>query len=61
MQKDKQVECKACTPKFDAVKARKMSWEEVRKVYPRFSGYCEKCGYYGAKYASFEHYIAGDY
>ncbi len=35
---------------------------EVRKRWPRLMGNCPKgCGYHGIYYASYEHYIAGDW
>jgi hypothetical protein len=37
------------------------SWE-VRKLFPRLSGECPKgCGYTGIAYASFLHYVSGDW
>lgn len=46
---------------FDKEKANGMTPDEVRKEFPRGNIYCDKCGYYGVMYASFEHYIAGDW
>jgi hypothetical protein len=35
---------------------------EIRKRWPRLSGTCPKgCGYQGIWYASYEHYICGDW
>lgn len=35
---------------------------EVRKRWPRLIGTCPKgCGFHGIAYASFEHYVAGDW
>lgn len=35
---------------------------EIRKRWPRHSGLCPKgCGYYGIAYASYAHYIYGDW
>lgn len=35
---------------------------EVRKRWPRLDGLCPKgCGFYGAAYASYAHYIMGDW
>lgn len=35
---------------------------EIRKRWPRLSGHCPKgCGFYGAAYASYAHYIYGDW
>jgi hypothetical protein len=33
----------------------------VRRHYPRFNGNCPDCGIHMIGYASFEHYIAGDW
>jgi hypothetical protein len=38
-----------------------MSAERVRELYPRFFGTCPDCGAQLIQYASFEHYIAGDW
>lgn len=39
-----------------------MSDEEVRRRWPRLDGPCPKgCGYTGIYYASYLHYIAGDW
>jgi len=47
---------------FDYEKAKHMSSEEVRKNYPRQAGLCPLgCGYNGVSYASYEHYLAGDW
>jgi len=36
--------------------------EEVRRRWPRMHGVCPKgCGYVGIAYASYEHYIMGDW
>ncbi len=48
-------------PKFDLDKSRTMTAVEVRRAYPRFSGICPDCGYYGALYHSMAHFIAGDW
>lgn len=38
------------------------SSEEVRKRWPRLNGPCPKgCGFVGIAYASYAHYIAGDW
>lgn len=49
-------------PAFDEEAALKIAdpWE-VRRRWPRFSGECTKCGFNGVAYASFVHYIAGDW
>lgn len=46
---------------FDADAARGLSSAEVRRLWPRFFGTCQMCGYHGIYYASWEHYIAGDW
>jgi len=38
-----------------------MSNREVRRKYPRYDGICEDCGAQVIVYASFMHYIAGDW
>jgi hypothetical protein len=39
-----------------------LSSRQVRALYPRLDGVCPKgCGYVGIAYASFAHYIAGDW
>lgn len=50
-----------CTPKWDEVDAQTLSSDEVREKYPRFSGTCPDCGWYGIIYASQMQYIMGDY
>jgi hypothetical protein len=42
---------------FDPVQARDMSSTEIRKRFPRIT--CQECG--TVVYASYEHYIAGDW
>jgi hypothetical protein len=56
----------ACThykvmPKFDSVAARGLDSYQVRERWPRFDGTCPDCGEGGIYYASYEHYIAGDW
>jgi hypothetical protein len=46
---------------FDPEAARDLSADEVRRRWPRFSGFCFRCGFSGIFYASFEHYVAGDW
>lgn len=50
-----------CRPRFDADKTRGMDAHYVRENYPRFSGQCPDCFQNVIVYASFEHYIAGDW
>lgn len=50
---------------FDDAAARKLPPNEVRKRWPR--GYftkdapCKECGYVGIYYASYPHYLSGDW
>lgn len=46
---------------FDAEKSRGLTANQVRNDYPRFHGKCPDCGETMIGYASFEHYIAGDW
>ncbi len=47
---------------FDSKASANMSSHQVRQVYPRLFGKCPKgCGYEGIAYASFEHYVSGDW
>lgn len=47
---------------FDRKAIGRLSPPEIRKLYPRLVGACPKgCGYQGIAYASWEHYIAGDW
>lgn len=52
---------KCLPPQFDRNKAYSLTAEEVRKLYPRFCGQCPDCKCTLVLYASFEHYIAGDW
>ena len=46
----------------DELDAKSLSTDEVRKRYPRLSGLCPKgCGFNGIAYASFMHYLLGDW
>jgi ribosomal protein S27E len=38
-----------------------MTVREIRQRFPRKFGKCPDCGWEGIVYASFEHFIAGDY
>jgi hypothetical protein len=53
----------ACTHgvTFDEAAARGLSVQEVRDHWPRHSGKCERCGYDGLYYASYMHYLSGDW
>lgn len=46
---------------FDEKASAGLSSNEVRKRWPRFWGRCPDCGEQLIKYASFAHYIAGDW
>jgi hypothetical protein len=46
---------------FDEAAARGLDEHEVRRRWPRFMGTCPDCGCQLIKYASFAHYIAGDW
>jgi hypothetical protein len=49
-------------PKFDLEEAEKPeNHTKVRELWPRFCGKCPDCDYNGILYASFAHYIAGDW
>jgi len=48
-------------PEFDSELARTMSAIEVRRRFPRGNWHCQKCESSVITYASFEHYIAGDW
>lgn len=46
---------------FDEEKAKNMTPDEVRKAYPRGWDTCPDCHQQLIRYASFMHYIAGDW
>jgi len=48
-------------PEFNEKEAQSMSSYEVREKYPRFCGRCPDCGLNLILYASFTHYLAGDW
>lgn len=48
-------------PTFDAQAAEGLGAREVRLRWPRFEGSCPTCGARVLCYASFEHYLAGDW
>lgn len=58
-----QVKCehKKVMPAYEPVAANLMTAFQVRQHFPRFAGECPDCGFDGVIYASFEHYIAGDW
>lgn len=45
----------------EGVELFKLSSQEVREQYPRYSGRCDDCGTLVILYASPEHYVAGDW
>ncbi len=48
--------------KFDEVAAEHLSVAEIRKRWPRLWGNCPLgCGFNGTGYASWKHYIMGDW
>lgn len=46
---------------FDSEAAKDLSVYEVRKRWPRLDGVCPLCGFVGIGYASYQHYIMGDW
>ena len=48
-------------PSFDEEAARGKSSTEVRKMWPRFFGICPDCGQQYILYASYSHYLMGDW
>lgn len=50
-----------CQVTFDPAAAQKLTVEEIRKRWPRFYGPCPDCGQQMIVYASFSHYIYGDW
>jgi hypothetical protein len=51
----------AATPAFDHAASRGLPVHEVRRRWPRFFGPCPTCGERLIAYASWEHYVAGDW
>lgn len=60
---EEQFNCKDCLPEFDVDTAKTLNGNcyEIRHRWPRFSGECTTCGYSGIRYASYEHYLMGDW
>lgn len=59
-----EIECshpKLKRPKFDAEKSRGKDADWVRRHYPRGYQHCPDCDADVILYASFEHYLAGDW
>ena len=52
---------KLTLPDFNEEKAIKMTSDEVRQHYPRKTEKCPDCGAPVIMYASFMHYICGDW
>ena len=48
-------------PAFDLAAASGLEAEEVRRRWPRFHGVCPTCQGLLISYASYEHYILGDW
>lgn len=48
-------------PIFDEKKARRMTRAEIKRNYPRTAAVCPDCGNTVVLYASYVHYIAGDW
>ena len=46
---------------FDVDAAKSMTVAEIRKTFPRHFGKCAKCGWEGIYYASYSHYVYGDW
>lgn len=59
----KKSECEhtSLKPAFDEEKAKTMTASQVRQTYPRAYGKCKECGWEGIMYASYAHYIYGDW
>lgn len=52
----------AVTPKFSLeALGEDTSSHAVRKMFPRFMGNCTECGQLAIVYASFEHFLMGDW
>jgi len=51
----------AVLPQFDWETAQTMTPTEVRKKFPRFHGVCPGCNEQVVVYASYEHYLSGDW
>jgi hypothetical protein len=54
-------EHKGVAVSFDEQASRGLSSATVRRLWPRFFGTCPDCGRSLILYASFAHYIAGDW
>lgn len=63
-QAENSSEClhQTCLPAFDLKEAEQLKDSfAVRKRFPRFWGVCAECGSSVIAYASYEHYIMGDW
>lgn len=60
---EEQSDCQheSVMPTFDKEAALDMTADEVRKRWPRFSGSCPKCRRHVILYASYAHYLMGDW
>ncbi len=58
---DRKCKHESAMPQFDEQAAAGLDADEVRKRWPRFFGNCPDCGEQLIAYASFHHYIAGDW
>jgi hypothetical protein len=58
---DDQCPHESVMPAFDEQAAEGMSSAEIKEKYPRFMGECPDCGQHVILYASFMHYICGDW
>lgn len=48
-------------PVFDREAAKGLSSSEIRERWPRVFQHCEQCGLTVVAYASYEHYLSGDW
>jgi hypothetical protein len=49
------------TPEFSSTLAALSTVEQIRERWPRFDGICPDCSDHVIVYASYEHYVAGDW
>lgn len=49
------------TPAYDPTAAKGLEASEIQRRWPRFYGRCPDCGASVIGYASYEHYIMGDW
>ena len=48
-------------PEFDEQAAMGLSTDEIKRRWPRYFGPCSSCDFNGVLYASYAHYLAGDW